>query len=81
MGYRVRFGNDYISVSSKELEEEVKRLISFVTHGEYMDIRDALRIVHYLKKYKSKSPAAVALVKMAEERILEILKETGESLW
>ncbi|MEM4843898.1 MAG: hypothetical protein QXU08_05780 [Ignisphaera sp.] len=79
--YRVKFGDNYIVVSSKELEEELNKLIRFVTHGEEMDIKDALKVVYYLKKYKSDNPAAIALVKLAEQKILEMLKKTGESLW
>ncbi|MEM1696245.1 MAG: hypothetical protein QXU26_01435 [Thermofilaceae archaeon] len=81
MWYRVKFGTSYIVVSSRELEEEVSKLVRFVMHGEEMDIKDALKVVHYLKKYKASSPAAVTLVKLAEKKILEVLKKTEEPLW
>lgn len=79
--YKVVFGNSYIIVSSKELEEELKKLINFVIYGEKIDIREALKTIHYLKKYKSNNRSAVLLVKLAEKKILEILKNSNVSLW
>ncbi|MEM1694035.1 MAG: hypothetical protein QW456_07500, partial [Ignisphaera sp.] len=62
-------------------ENELKKLINFVINGEKIDIRDALKTIHYLKIYKSNNRSAVLLVKLAEKKILEILKNSNVSLW
>lgn len=79
--YRVKFGSDYIVVQSEDLYRSVEALVRFVKEDGDIDVRDALRTIGYLKKYKPHDRAAIRLVKAAEEKLLRVINERNLDLW
>lgn len=79
--YRVKFRDEYIVVSSEDLARSIENLVRFVEEDKPIDVREAIRTIGFLKKYKSHSATAVELVRLSEAKILEMLKKSNADLW
>lgn len=78
--YRIKFRSHYIVVTSDELAREIENLIKFVEHNSPIDLRNAAKTLRYLKKYRMYDAVVVELVKLAETKIVELLKKGVLSL-
>lgn len=79
--YRIRFRSGYIVVQSPEVARGIENLVRFVEEEAEIDIGEAIRTIGFLKKYKHNDPNAVTLVRIAEKKLVELIKSTGAEIW